>query len=109
MSASLLVRGRVSGWTGLVTVPLPRWLLYRLIDGSCPTAPRVVHTDVHPALAGLPAPSLVDSSWLASGKGFCDTHPDVYARVQRMFDEEVSLRSSRWLPTTANGVSRPRN
>lgn len=72
-----------------MTVPVPRWLLYRLVDVTDPHEGTVLGTWPHPALAGAGVPPLVDSSWLASGEGFRDTHPDVYEQVQRLFDDGV--------------------
>lgn len=73
-----------------MTVPVPRWLLYRLVDVTTPGRGTVFGTWPHPALQGEQAPPLVDSSWLASGEGFRNTHPVVYERVQRLFDEGVT-------------------
>lgn len=72
---------------GAVPVPVPRWLLYRLVDVSETGYRTVVGTWVHPALAGIPVPAVLDSSWLASGEGLRGTRPGVYELVQDLFDQ----------------------
>lgn len=86
-SASRLVLHASGRWTALVSVPFPRWLVYRLLDVCVPTNPLSLGQWPHPALTGGRVPAVLDSSWLVSGEGLRDTHPDVYATVQRMFDE----------------------
>lgn len=72
-----------------MSVPFPRWLVFRLLDVSVPTYPLSLGQWPHPALTGGRVPAVLDSSWLASGEGLRETHADVYATVQRMFDEGV--------------------
>lgn len=69
-----------------MTVPEPRWLIYRLLDVSDPALTSTLVSWVHPALAGGPVPSVLDSSWLASGEGLRESHAGVYGLVQAMFD-----------------------
>ena len=64
-------------------VPVPRWLLYRLVDVSETGYRTVLSTWVHPALAGIPVPAVLDSS----GEGLRGTRPGVYGLVQDMFDQ----------------------
>lgn len=85
-SASRLVLHASGRWTALVSVPFPRWLVYRLLDVSGRTSPLNLGQWPHPALSGGRVPAVLDSSWLASGEGFRTTHPRLYEAVQRMFE-----------------------
>lgn len=73
-------------WTGAVSVPEPRWLVYILSDSTSPPGQDLVHVGVHPALTDRDVPAVLDSAWLASGEDFRETHPDAYSRVQELFD-----------------------
>lgn len=72
-----------------MSVPFPRWLVYRLLDVSIPKFPVSLGQWSHPSLTGGRVHAVLDSSWLASGEGVRDTHPDVHGTVQRMFDEGI--------------------
>lgn len=85
-SASRLVRWDDNGWTGLMPVPSPRWLLYRVVDPTSAAEAAVMHVGVHPKLAGR-STGLVDFAWLASGDDLRESAPDVYARVDALCNQ----------------------